>query len=282
VLHVADMVRLLWGLAVLQQYHHRLYRNVAFRASSLPDGVPTQPSLRRLLREATVLHSCEHRLDLVAATAAAAILPAWMSGQSGQGQAGEQQEQQGQEQQQQQQQQGQRQRQEQQGQEQQPGEQRGDGGEARQEHRQEREHGYDAAAPAAAAASAVTGLGGPPMPTQLELRADADAACDALRLGGLWPVLKQFSFGDYLILVEAAGGGDGSAGSGRRRRGPQVGVIPAGTAGRCAVNAPAQLLGSALVSQRVLSARGLPVVHATGDERELLALCRKLLKEGAS
>jgi hypothetical protein len=78
VLGVPDLVMLLWALAALQQYHTQLYRNAAFRATRLPDGVPTQPRLRRLLREATVLHSCEHQLDPVASDAATAILPAWM------------------------------------------------------------------------------------------------------------------------------------------------------------------------------------------------------------
>ena len=77
-LGVPDLVMLLWALAALQQYHTQLYRNAAFRATRLPAGVPTQPRLRRLLREATVLHSCEHRLDPVASDAATAILPAWM------------------------------------------------------------------------------------------------------------------------------------------------------------------------------------------------------------
>lgn len=58
ILVVHDLVLLLWALAALQQYNSQLYRNAAFRATRLPDGVPAQPRLRRLLREATVLHRC--------------------------------------------------------------------------------------------------------------------------------------------------------------------------------------------------------------------------------
>jgi hypothetical protein len=93
VLNVPDLIHLLWGLAALQQYHSQLYSNLAFRATRLPDGVPEQPHLRRLLREATVLHSIEHKLSAVAASAAAAILPAWMASQQQQ-EAAERQEQQ--------------------------------------------------------------------------------------------------------------------------------------------------------------------------------------------
>ena len=56
VLNVPDLVLMVWALAVLEQYGCRLYRHTTFRAKRLPDGVPSQPRLRRLLREATTLH----------------------------------------------------------------------------------------------------------------------------------------------------------------------------------------------------------------------------------
>lgn len=51
-----DLVLMVWALAVLEQYGCRLYRHATFRAKRLPDGVPSQPRLRRMLREATTLH----------------------------------------------------------------------------------------------------------------------------------------------------------------------------------------------------------------------------------
>lgn len=55
-LNVPDLVLMVWALAVLEQYGCRLYRHATFRAKRLPDGVPSQPRLRRMLREATTLH----------------------------------------------------------------------------------------------------------------------------------------------------------------------------------------------------------------------------------
>ena len=55
-LNVPDLVLMVWSLAVLEQYGCRLYRHATFRTKRLPDGVPAQPRLRRLLREATTLH----------------------------------------------------------------------------------------------------------------------------------------------------------------------------------------------------------------------------------
>lgn len=234
-LNTPDLVHLLWGLAALQQYHSQLYRAIAYRATRLPDGVPDQPQLRRMLREATVLHSCEHRLNPVAAKAAAAILPAWMA---------EPREEQGPV-------------------EQQDGEQQQEGEEG-----SAGDNGSDSDGTGLAAAAAA--------PRQQDLRAAAEAACRALQRAGVAASLKQLSFGDFIVVFGLSPSGE-SGSNGKRR--PLAAVVPATTAGRAAVNAPHQLLGSALVSQRVLSARGLPVVPGVDGEEELVAHCRGLLAE---
>lgn len=51
VLHVTEAVRLLWALAVLEQYHTALFRNLAFRASRMPHGVPRQQDSVQLLHQ---------------------------------------------------------------------------------------------------------------------------------------------------------------------------------------------------------------------------------------
>lgn len=50
-LPVTELVRLLWALAVLEEYASPLFRNLAFRASRLPDGAPKGAQAVRLLRQ---------------------------------------------------------------------------------------------------------------------------------------------------------------------------------------------------------------------------------------
>ncbi|KAL4430985.1 hypothetical protein ABPG75_006241 [Micractinium tetrahymenae] len=228
VLTSSNLVQLLWALAVLQQYLSQLYRLASFRTARLPAGVPEQPRLRRMLREATVLHSVEHRLDPVAAQAASALLPAPLP---------------------------------------MPHPQQG---------------GPLAAAPAPAQQGGGSG-GQPPA----ERRAEAEAACEALRRAGLPASLKRLSYGDFIVAVErvggsksgrspqnsSGGGSDGSAGGSKRpRAAPLAAAVITASAptGRAAVNDPTHLIGSALVAQRVLLARGLEVVPATGGEQALV------------
>lgn len=219
----SNLVQLLWALAVLQQYMAQLYRLASFRAARLPEGVPEQPRLRRMLREATVLHSVEHRLDPVAAQAASALLPAPLPAPL---------------------------------------------------------HHAGAAAPAAQQGG---GSGGQPPE---ERRAEAEAACEALRRAGLSASLKRLSYGDFIVAVERSSGsssGSSSPSSGRRPRAPPLAaaVIPASAAtGRAAMNDPTRLIGSALVAQRVLLARGLEVVPATGGEQTLVEQCMRLAQLG--
>lgn len=230
----SNLVQLLWALAVLQQYLTQLYRLASFRAAQLPEGVPEQPRLRRMLREATVLHSVEHRLDPVAAQAASALLPAPLP--TPQPQAGP-----------------------------------------------------PAAASSAAASAGLEGgaaSGQPPA----ERRAEAEAVCEVLRRAGLPASLKRLSYGDLIVTVEQVGSGNGgspkgsgSAGGGQARR-PRAAplaaaVITASAAtGRAAVNDPENLIGSALVAQRVLLARGLEVVPATGGEQVLVEQCMQAVR----
>lgn len=48
---MTEAVRLLWALAVLEQYHTALFRNLAFRASRMPHGVPRQQDSVQLLHQ---------------------------------------------------------------------------------------------------------------------------------------------------------------------------------------------------------------------------------------
>lgn len=243
----------------------QLYRNVAFRATRLPEGVPEAPRLRRLLREATVLHSCEYRLDPVAAEAAAAILPAWMAGQAAAAAEAAQQ-----------------------------------GAAAQQQQQAEAPWLLKPAAPPVQAPLPTRdGSGAPPA----ERRAEAEAVCTALLRSGMRASLKQLSYGDYIVAVEKPGSQPGSqAGSGsdsddgssdessggggrRRQRGPKLAcaVVPASPAtGRAAYNKPSCLLGSALVAQRVLAARELPAVPGTGGETEVVKRSKAALRRGGS
>ena len=115
-----------------------------------------------------------------------------------------------------------------------------------------------AAAPAPASAAAT--------PSQLELRAAAEAVLASLQRAGIGDGVRlmQLSYGDFIVLLP-------------RRRGQLAAVVPAAPT-RVAANAPRQPLGSALVAQRVLAARGALAVLATGSEVELLARCGELVR----
>ena len=73
VLPASDAVQLAWSLAVMKQYDTALYRNVTFRASRLPDGVPGRQAHVALLQQLALLASVE------AAPAADSVLPAWLA-----------------------------------------------------------------------------------------------------------------------------------------------------------------------------------------------------------
>jgi hypothetical protein len=270
VLNTGDLARLLWGLAIMQQYHSQLYRNLAFRAERLPEALPHQPQVRRLLREATVLHSCEHRLDVVAATAASSLLPT---------RAGGERQQQGQ-------QQGRR--------------RQAESSDHRLEEAGEAGGMWENAGPLgpsvlSSAGSDESGSSGkgigfqPPQPR--ELRAAAESACTALQRAGLQASLRQLAFGDFVVTFALGATNsrsssekpDGDGGRQPGRGGPRLAaVLPATARGRVAVNAPTQLLGTALVSYRVLTVRGTPLAVFRGDEAQLAADCRALLAQHCS
>lgn len=190
------------------------------------------------------LHSAEHRLDPVAADAASAILPVWMAADQPPPPQQPQQQQ--------------------------------------QEEQEEEASGTDPALqqprPAAAAPSpsmAGAASGDVVAAAQRDLRTAADAAAHALQRAGIPARLMQLSFGDYIVVFDRRGS---SALSARRQsEGSQAAVVPAPVhLGRASVNAPHQLLGSALVACRVLAARGVTAVPHTGGEVELLATCADL------
>lgn len=115
-------------------------------------------------------------------------------------------------------------------------------------------------APAPASSSSSAAL------TPRELRSAAEVVLASLQRAGIGDGVRlmQLSYGDYIVLLP-------------KRRGQVAAVVPAAPT-RVTVNAPRQPLGSALVAQRVLAARGAVAVLAS-SEVELLSRCSELLRD---
>lgn len=77
VLPAPEKVRLLWALAILEQYGTSLYRNMSFQVSRLPRGVPRDPASVQLLRQVVMLSNCEARFITVPLRGST-LLPEWI------------------------------------------------------------------------------------------------------------------------------------------------------------------------------------------------------------